>query len=443
MPDKEDPSQHPASNGGLTPQPEILSIDAVVSGGDGLARHPDGFVVFVPHTAPGEKVELAYTEIKKQFRRARLLRVIEPSPNRREPACEYYGRCGGCQLQHLDYTSGQLPAKAAIIADAFKRIGKIEIEPLEVIASPNEFGYRNRVSLVTGPGPAGITAGYHRFDDPSRLVEVDHCPLAEAPINEVWQSLRTSWEKTVSCLPPGPELRLTFRVNLDNAVGLAIEGGRGKGNPEGLIDIAGKLAAVWQLSRRGDIVAGAGAKMLVERIGSYEIPLAGTAFVQVNREVASRLDNYVRDICEPVNGLTIVDAYCGFGLRSLALAKPGTTVIGIERDRHAINAAKRLASQLDIPARFVAGDVEHNLKQFLPADTVILNPPRHGVAGPVIDTLLRREVTQIIYVSCNPATLARDVHRLWANYRLDSIRAFDLFPQTAHVETVAVLSRVD
>jgi len=137
-----------------------------------------------------------------------------------------------------------------------------------------------------------------------------------------------------------------------------------------------------------------------------------------------------------------VDAYCGFGLRTLALAKPGTTVIGIERDRHAINVAKRLALQLDIPARFVAGDVEHNLKQFLPADTVILNPPRHGLAGPVIDTLLRREVTQIIYVSCNPATLARDVNRLWANYRLDSVRAFDLFPQTAHVETVAVLSRL-
>ena len=450
--------------------PDILQIDSIIAGGDGLARHPDGFVVFVPRTAPGERVEVEYIETRRQYRRARLLRVIESSPVRRDPPCPYYDRCGGCQLQHLDYAKGQLPVKAAIIAEAFRRIGKIEIEPPDITASPQEFGYRNRVSLVTGfpaagaagkkaagasaasagaaapgtkaPDPAKITAGYHRFDDPAGLVEVEHCPLADPSINKVWAALRSVWDHTIECLPPGPELRLTFRAGFGDAVGLAIEGGRGKGRPEGLLDFADHLVAVWRLGRGGDISGGAGAKTLEERIGPYEVPLSGTAFLQVNRAAAARLDGYVKELCGPVSGQCIVDAYCGFGLRALDLAKLGATMAGIERDRHAVGTAKGLARRLGIPARFVAGEVEFNLKHSLPADLVILNPPRHGLSGPVIDTLLRREVPRVIYVSCNPATLARDVQRLSAGFKLESLRAFDLFPQTAHVETVAWLTRV-
>jgi 23S rRNA (uracil1939-C5)-methyltransferase len=449
--------------------PEILRIDSIVAGGDGLARHPAGFVVFVPRTAPGERVEVEYTEIRKQYRRARLLRVIEPSPSRRDPPCPYFDRCGGCQLQHLDYTKGQLPAKATVIVDAFKRIGKIEIETPEVFASPNEFGYRNRVSLVTGPAavgaagrrptgasdapagisasgtdhplPARITAGYHRHDDAAQLVEVERCPLAEPPINEAWAALRAVWDDTIGCLPEGPELRLTFRVGSGNAAGLAVEGGRGPGRPEKLLELADNLVAVWRLGRGGDIVGCAGAKTLEEHIGPYKVPLAGTAFLQVNRAVAARLDAYVKELCVPAAGRRIVDAYCGFGLRALDLARLGATVAGIEHDHHAAGTAKRLARQLGIPVRLVTGDVEHNLGRYLPADLVILNPPRYGVTEPVIDTLLEHEVPQAIYVSCNPATLARDVKRLSAGFRLESLRAFDLFPQTAHVETVAVLNR--
>ena len=271
---------------------------------------------------------------------------------------------------------------------------------------------------------------------------MEQCLLAESPINEVWAALRAAWDRTVKCLPPGPELRLTFRVNSSNAVGLAIEGCRGKGRPDELLELADNLAAVWLLNRRGDILEKVGVPTLDEHIGPYVVPLAGTAFLQINRDIAAHLDAYVQELCGPVEDKCIIDAYCGFGLRALDLAKFGASVTGIERDRHAVNAAKRLARQLGISAHFMAGDVEYNLKQVVPADTVILNPPRHGVAGPVIDTLLRREVTQVIYVSCNPATLARDVQRLSAGFRLESLRAFDLFPQTAHVETVAVLNRM-
>jgi 23S rRNA (uracil1939-C5)-methyltransferase len=169
------------------------------------------------------------------------------------------------------------------------------------------------------------------------------------------------------------------------------------------------------------------------------IPVAGTAFVQVNREVAGHIDVYVREQCGETTGKRIIDAYCGFGLRSLELARSGALVTGIERDRQSVRTAKRLAAQTDVQVRFEAGDVERYLTKALPADIVALNPPRGGLATAVIKTLMSSHVDRIIYVSCNPATLARDLRSLNPRFRLEALRAFDLFPQTAHVETVATL----
>jgi len=420
---------------------DILSIESIVAGGEGLARHPDGSVVFVPRTAPGERVEVTYTDVRRQWRRARVRRVIESSPERRDPSCSYYLSCGGCHLQHLDYQTAQLPIKTAIITEAFRRIGKIDVEIPEVEGSALGFEYRNRITLATDRPGTAFVAGYHHVDDPSRIVDIDRCPLAEKPINTVWAALRSAWDRTVAALPAGHGHRLTFRVNADGAVGLAIEGGRGPGRLDRLLDITGDLVSVWLLDRRGKIISHAGAPTLDERIGPYVIPLAGKAFVQVNREVAGRIDAYVHEQCGETSGKTIVDAYCGFGLRSLELARSGAFVTGIERDRHAIRTAKSLAVQTELQAQFTAGDVERFLKRILPADTVVLNPPRGGLASAVIRTLTSSDVDRIVYVSCNPSTLARDLHRLNPRFRLETLRAFDLFPQTAHVETVATLTK--
>ena len=423
--------------------PDVLRIESIVAGGDGMARHPDGCVVFVPRTAPGESVEVEYLEEHRQWRRARVLRLIEESPNRHDPPCPYYSSCGGCQLQHLDYHNSQLPNKAAIISDSLRRIGKIEGPQPEVFASEREFGYRNRVSFVVDQRGTGIVAGYHNVYDPSVLVDIDKCLLAEQPINDVWATLRASWNRTTECLPSGNELRLTFRANSDQAVGLAIEGGRGSGDPDGLLELADRLVAVWVLNRRGEVVSRAGVNSLDERIGPHVIPLVGTGFVQVNRDVAESLDAYVREQCGDVKGKRIIDAYCGFGLRALDFARSGALAVGIEHDRYAVKIFKQLAEQSDTPVRFMAGDVERVLKRLVPADVVILNPPRRGVARPVIEALTRRDVTRIIYVSCDPTTLARDIQRLAGRFALNGLHGFDLFPQTAHVETVATLKRMD
>jgi 23S rRNA (uracil1939-C5)-methyltransferase len=419
---------------------EELLIETIISGGDGLARHADGYVVFVPRTAPGERVEVEYSEVRKQWRRARVVRLIESSPLRCDPPCPRYEHCGGCQLQHIQYDA-QLPIKAVVVADSLRRIGKFEIEPPSVAASPREFGYRNRISLVLRPDAAGFALGYHASGDPSRIVDIDRCPLAEDPVNSVLGGLRETWARAVEHMPSGCELRLTFRVNRSGEAGLAIEGARDPGDAERLVDGVDGLVSVWIMDRRGEIVHYSGEPAMDEEWGDYVLPLAGTAFLQVNREVASLIDAHVFELCGDIAGRRVIDAYCGFGLRAFDLARAGASVTGIDQDRHAIRSAGRFAVESDLPARFVRGSVERALKKQLPADLVILNPPRRGLATPIVEALVRSEVNHIIYISCDPATLARDMKGLSARFGLKSLRAFDLFPQTAHVETVAELLR--
>jgi len=247
--------------------------------------------------------------------------------------------------------------------------------------------------------------------------------------------------KRASDLPQGRELRLTLRTNSEGRVGLAIEGGKEPGSPKKILNDVEGLVSIWSLNRAGDIVRYAGAETLEDTWGLYEIPLAGAAFVQVNRDVAMEIDRYVREHCGPVEGLRIVDAYCGFGLTAIDLAQEGARVIGIDLDRHSIATASSIASELKATARFLRGNVERLLPRQLPADIVILNPPRRGVAKPAIEALANRPPRRIVYISCNPATLARDLKALTERFALEACRGFDLFPQTAHVETVATLTR--
>jgi 23S rRNA (uracil1939-C5)-methyltransferase len=419
---------------------DILTIDSIIAGGDGLARHPDGFVVFVPGTAPGERVAVEYTETRKQWRRARVLELMDASSQRREPPCPHYGICGGCQLQHLNYPA-QVEAKAGIIVDALRRIGKLEIDSVVVEPSPVEFEYRNRVSFVVVRDEEEVGAGFHSAEDPAGVVDVESCPLAENAIADAWQALRASWGPAAALLPAGPDLRLTLRATADGRVGLAIEGGLDTGEPARLMELVPALSAVWVLGRKGEVLGWAGAETLTETWGGDELPLAGTAFVQVNRGMAGALDAYARTQCDAGAGARVVDAYCGYGVRALELARSGNIVVGIDFDRGAIRAANRIARRGQLGAEFVAARVESALPRALPADVVVLNPPRRGVGREVIAALLENPPERIVYVSCDPATLARDLRALAAAFDLSAVRGFDLFPQTAHVETIATLSR--
>ncbi len=418
-----------------------MEIATIVAGGDGLARRAAGSVVFVPRTAPGERVEVELIEVRRQWARARTLRVLDPSPDRRTAPCEYYARCGGCQLQHLVYPA-QTSAKAQIVADSFRRLGGLDLDLPEIVAAPQEFGYRNRVTFVLRRTADGVVAGYHAVDSPRDIVDVDHCPLAEASINQIWRALRSNWGTNAERLPSGRELRLTLRLGDGGAVGLAIEGWRqDHGDPAALLGAVENLEAIWGVAERGEIVWYSGQRILETSWGTQRLALAGLAFVQINRLVAELLEAHVLEACGDVLGLRIIDAYCGFGARALTLAWQGARVVGIDTDSHAIGRAREVAVESGAPARFIPAPVEQALARELPVDLVLLNPPRRGVPDAVAQALVSRPPQRLIYVSCDPATLARDLARLENSFEILSHKAFDMFPQTAHVETVVALSR--
>ncbi len=405
-----------------------------------MARSADGPVFFVPRTAPGEAVEAEIVETHSQWVRARAARILTQSPDRRPAPCPYYERCGACQLQHLSYDA-QRRAKAGIVADCLRRLGGLEIAPPDVVPSPSEFEYRNRITFVLRRDPPGVRAGYHALAAVGQLVDVDSCPLGEPALNRAWAALRAAWGKDAERLPAGRELRLTLRANEIGEVGLVIEGGEGSGRPELLLEQVDALVVIWRLDRSGEIAWRRGVPALSDRWGEDQLLLIGDAFLQVNRQVAEKLEQHVLETCGDVAGLQVVDAYCGLGRRGLELARRGARVVGIDSDAAAIAAADRVAAESGVSARFVRAQVEQALLGALPAQLVVLNPPRRGVSATVVKAIRRRPPDRIIYVSCDPATLARDLRRLGEAFELSSCHAFDMFPQTAHVETVVTLTR--
>ncbi|HEY0151938.1 MAG TPA: class I SAM-dependent RNA methyltransferase [Longimicrobium sp.] len=419
------------------PRPVRVRIDSIAAGGEGVGRLPDGRVVFVHRTAPGDFAEVALTEKRDRWARGRLLRVLEASPERREAPCPHYARCGGCTLEHMPYDA-QLRAKARIVADALTRIGGMPTQPPEVVPSPREFRYRNRVSFALRRRESGrVEAGFHALGEPDEVVDIKgSCLLPEEPIARVWDAIRANWGPDARLLPSGERLRLTLRATASGEVSLLVEGGFTAGRPDELMERVPGLVAVWHRPREASPELIAGSPGLPETWGDETVELSGTAFLQVNREAAALLEAHVLERAGDVAGMRVVDAYCGVGLHARRFARDGARVVGIELDPQAVEAAIAAAPP---GAEFVEGPVEELIRQHLPADLVILNPPRAGVAAEVADALVAARAERILYVSCNPATLARDLKRLSPAYTLVGIRSFDLFPQTAHVESVAEL----
>ncbi|HET7322313.1 MAG TPA: class I SAM-dependent RNA methyltransferase, partial [Longimicrobiaceae bacterium] len=419
------------------PPVETVAIDSIAAGGEGVGRLADGRVVFVHRTAPGDVVEVELTREKPRWARGRLLRVVQPAPERRDAPCPFYAECGGCTLEHMEYPA-QLEAKGRIVADALTRIGKLEVDVPEVVGSPDEFRYRNRVSFALRRlGTGRVVAGFHALGDPARVVDmVGRCLLPEPALARAWDGLRAAWGPDARRLPSGERLRLTLRATGAGRASLLVEGGFSPGHPEALLAEVEELDSIWHRPASDPAVLLAGAPGLPETWGGEAIELSGTAFLQVNRRAAALLEEHVLAVIGDAAGLRVVDAYCGVGLHARRLARRGAEVVGIELDPAAVAAARAAAPE---GARFEEGPVEALLPSVLPADLVILNPPRAGVDSGVVEALLASPPKRIVYVSCDPATLSRDLRGLAARYRLESLRSFDLFPQTAHVETVAAL----
>ncbi len=416
-----------------------VTVRAVASGGAGVADLPDGRVAFVQRTAPGDRARVRVSVSKSTWAKATLVELLEAGVGRRTPPCPYYEHCGGCTLEHLEY-SEQLRWKGRMVADALGRIGGVAIEAPVVEPSPRELRYRNRVTFTLRRLKGGrVLAGFHELDEPDRLVDLTGaCLLFEEAIAQAWDGLRAAWGEGAERLPEGPRLRLTLRSVTEGVV-LLIDGGNGTWTPDVLLGSVPGLVAIWhQESGANTPILMAGDPRAHELWLGEAIRPGARAFLQVNKEAAERLHAAVIAAVGSADGRTVVDGYCGVGVYGRTLARAGASVTGIELDREAAAAAREGAPST---FRVIEGTVEGRIRDALPADLVIMNPPRTGLHEDVVRALVADPgVTRLVYVSCDPATLARDVKRL-EGYRVASVQVFDLFPQTAHVETLAVLER--
>ncbi|MFW6192487.1 MAG: 23S rRNA (uracil(1939)-C(5))-methyltransferase RlmD [Gemmatimonadota bacterium] len=426
----------------------VLTVDSIAVGGEGVARDDDGRVVFVPRTAPGDRVRARVLEAHPTWARAGAVEILAPGPDRRTAPCPHYERCGGCQLQHLE-PAAQEAARRAAVADTLERIGGRDVEVEPIVAPGPQLGYRNRVSLTLRRGEgASVTAGYHVRDDPARLLDVDRCPLAEEPVNAAWRALREAWGPGARRLPSGAELRLTLRATHEGSVGLLVEGGeldgsRKESEASELLERVDELSSLHWRPEAGPLRRLAGAKRLEERWQGIELSLHPAAFLQVNRTVAARMEDHLDGLMGEVSGVRILDLYAGVGLRAMRWSERGADAVACEVHPGAVETGRRTARRHGVDVDMREGSVEEHVEQLLPADTAVVNPPRQGLSPEVAGSLGAAELAALAYVSCDPATLARDLKRLGEAWRVESVQPFDAFPQTAHVETIVWLTRPD
>lgn len=403
-----------------------LEIESIAAGGDGVAR-ANGLVVFVPRTAPGELVT-ARISGKGSFARGSLRTVARPSDERIDPPCPHYtrDRCGGCQLQHMSYAS-QLRAKQRIVGDAMERIGRRRLTIAGVRESPSEWRYRTKLTLALRRLSSGEwIAGLHPYDDPAKVFALADCPITDRAVVATWRDILSR----SALFPSVQSLRGSVRQTADGPV-FVMMGGMRWSNAKAFFDLVPSLAAMWWESDEG------GRRIIGDRRPSRSLQPPVASFTQVNPEVAMILRNHLISIVSAYSPKTLVDAYSGAGETAVTFAKSGIRVTAIELDS---DAARWCAVHLPEGSVSVRGRVEEALPKALPAEAVVLNPPRAGVDAAVTDLLQNAPVKPrvLAYVSCNPATLARDVARL-PGYRIESVTPFDMFPQTAHIETVCEL----
>lgn len=342
-----------------------LRIEDIAFGGKGVGRI-GGKACFVPFTITGEQVTARIFREKKNFAEAALLSVEHPSPDRVEPRCPYFGRCGGCSYQHITYGT-QLAIKEQQVAQMLRRIGKLSDVPMRpAIASPQPYEYRNRIRVHAANGVVGFYA-----QDKRTLIDIECCPISSPAVNAALRTLR--------------DMPL----------------------------------------RDGDHTA-------AEESGGY--------FRQTNDSITPLLLAHVETLFRPDRAL-LVDAYCGAGLFAKHLAPQFERIVGIEENPHAVERARRSALAKE---SYLVGDVAAHLDEVLASESplrtaLLLDPPATGITPRVSDAILARSPSEIVYVSCDPATLARDLAILCRTYRLESVTPVDMFPQTAEIEVAAHL----
>jgi 23S rRNA (uracil1939-C5)-methyltransferase len=439
-----------------------LEINDLSNNGDGVGKH-QGMVIFVPDTVTGDKVKVRVVRLKSNHGYGKLLEIIEPSDHRIRPRCIVADKCGGCQWQHIDYQY-QLKAKEKQVTETLKRIGGFEqvtIEP--IMATRLDLGYRNKATYPIGfSKDAGkVKTGYYRKGT-HQIINLNQCPVQDERLNPFleeikWDIQSQNWTIYDEKLHKGALRHLSLRI--------------GRRTGEILLTLITKNLDLQNLEQqanhwlrkypdlvgvcvnhnphRGNVIFGekttciAGRGYLREIFADLELQLLPETFFQVNTETAESLLNIILAELNLRGNEILVDAYCGIGTFTLPLAKQVQKAIGIEIEASSITQAKLNAEINYIDnVSFEIGEVETILPQLnINPNIVILDPPRKGCKVEVINSLLALKPERIVYISCNPATLARDLKLLCehGDYKLVQVKTADFFPQTSHVESVVFL----
>jgi 23S rRNA (uracil1939-C5)-methyltransferase len=405
-----------------------LDIDSIAAGGDGVGRS-NGVVVFVPRSARGDRVR-ARIHAQRRFARGEIDALLVPSTDRVTPECAHYvgDRCGGCQLQHIRYEA-QLEAKRGIVRDSLARIGKRAVELPAIEPSPRRWRYRRKLTLTMrrGTNPDAWTIGLRPYDDPDRIFALHDCPITDERVLAVWKEVAAARR----LFPDADELRGAVQL-IGDEVSVIVRGGHAwPARTEFFESVPAATSLWWQPVHR--------ARNLVATRGAASDRGAGASFAQVNVDVGAALHAYVLDRARSYRPSTVIDAYSGVGATAAPLASDGARVTAIEADRDAAAVCAESLAPF-VGSRSVTARVEDAIEHALPADVVLLNPPRVGLHErvPAVLGAAKPAPRAVIYVSCDPGTLARDVARL-PGFRIASLHSFDMFPQTAHVETVCEL----
>lgn len=415
-----------------------IEIERLAFGGAGIGRL-GGKVVFVKGGLPGEVLQVNITKEKKGYAEAQIHKILKPSLERINPPCPVFSRCGGCQWQHLKYSS-QLRAKENILRETLERIGGlkgIEVEP--IVSSPKEYGYRNRVTLSTWLENGNCKIGYYEERSHER-VAIERCPVAADKINEAV----FNFSESLTSVNGSHQALETVYISSDENTAHVTLVQSSQESPEKRGSLVGRLIRSAGME---------GAPILEEDENEFELTLSGlkfrstpSVFVQANDEINERLIEAVVNWSEFSGGEKVLDLYSGIGNFSLHLAKTAKEVVGVEINKKAVRLARKSAKMNSINNVFFKAlpcelFIEQSLKRGDKFDLVVLDPPREG-AKTILNKLAELAPEKIIYVSCDPPTLARDLKKLTElGYRILKILPFDMFPQTYHIESAALLSK--
>lgn len=407
---------------------QTLEIINLAYGGDGFGRLPDGRACFVPFTLPGEQVLVQLTEEKPGHARARLLEVLHPVPERVQPPCRHFGICGGCHYQHMAYPQ-QLAAKQAIFAEQLSRIAGIPHPPVQpIVPSPREWNYRNTIQFTLSPQgkPGYQAAGSHA------VVEIEECHLPEKALDEF---------RPLLDLEAVPDIeRVELRLGAGGDILVTFESSEAY-VPDFEFTTEADVSVV-HLSPDGAVLL-AGDDFTMLEVLRRPFRVSAGAFFQVNTPQAEAMLRHLLEVLPVTPQSDLLDVYCGVGLFSAFFAVQVGQVTGIELSEPACRDFAVNLDEFENVSLYqgAAEDVLPGLK--VPADAVIVDPPRAGLAKTALDALLRLAPDHLAYVSCDPSTLARDAKRLLAGgYRLLQATPFDLFPQTYHIESISLFEKM-